>query len=153
MIKVCHNCQSTFETDIPKKVACSRKCSQTWRQKNVYKDRYTVIHRSLNPRNFLQCLANKKVSRRSLDVHFLVQLYEDQQGKCAISGRDMTYIAGEGRVPTNISIDRIDSSLGYEAGNIQLVCIQANKMKAELSMFDLQTWCSDILEYDKRKRK
>jgi hypothetical protein len=63
----------------------------------------------------------------------------------------MTYQSGIGRVPTNISIDRIDSSLGYDPSNIQLVCVQANKMKAELNQKELVSWCSDIVEYDKKK--
>ena len=83
-----------------------------------------------------------------------MSLYEKQEGKCALSGRTMTYQTGEGRVPTNISIDRIDPKIGYELGNIQLVCIQANKMKAELSGNELRDWCLDIVNTnDKRKKK
>lgn len=145
MIKTCINCGCEFETHIGKKVSCSRKCSQTWRQKNVYKDRYSVVHRSASPRNFLRALATKKLERRKLDIDFLMKLYENQDGKCAISGKEMTYQSGRGRIPTNISIDRIDSNFGYEVDNIQLVCIQANKMKAELNMDELQDWCAAIL--------
>lgn len=147
MIKICINCLISFETDIEKKVACTRKCSQNYRHRVVYKDRYTVAHRSLNPRNFLNSLRKKKAERRDLDIDFLMDLYEKQGGKCAISGRGMTYQTGAGRIPTNMSIDRIDSKIGYELDNIQLVCIQANKMKAELSGDELREWCGDILEY------
>lgn len=80
-------------------------------------------------------------------------MYNSQKGLCALSGKEMTYFSGIGRVPTNISIDRIDSSIGYEELNIQLVCIQANKMKAELLQNDLLDWCSNIINYDKRKKK
>lgn len=153
MIKTCINCFQTFETDIAKKVACTRKCSQSYRQRYIYKDRYSVTHRSLNPRNFLRCLSKKKASRRDLDIDFLMDVYEQQSGKCALSGRTMTYQSGSGRIPTNISIDRIDSSMGYEPSNIQLVCIQANKMKAELNQQELAGWCGDIAKtYDKRKK-
>lgn len=137
-----------------KKVACTRKCSQSYRQREVYKDKYTTIHRSLNPKNFLKALSKKKATRRDLSIDFLMELYEKQSGRCALSGRIMTYQTGAGRIPTNISIDRIDSRVGYEPCNIQLVCIQANKMKAELSSEDLTGWCEDIVNtYDKRKKK
>lgn len=79
-----------------------------------------------------------------MSLDFLEDLYNKQNGKCAISGFDMTYITGSGRVPTNISIDRIDSNIGYVRDNVQLVCIQANKMKAELTMKELKTWVEAI---------
>jgi hypothetical protein len=65
----------------------------------------------------------------------------------------MTFIVGQGVVHTNISIDRIDSSLGYDEGNLQLVCRQANIMKQQMSCQELASWCEDISNYDKRKKK
>jgi hypothetical protein len=111
----------------------------------VYGDRFKNEYRSQSPRNFMMCLISKRKGREHLTVDFLVELYEKQNGKCALSGKVMTYVVGEGRVPTNISLDRIDSSLGYEEANIQLACVQANKMKAELSEEDLAEWCESIL--------
>lgn len=58
----------------------------------------------------------------------------------------MTYCAGSGRVNTNISIDRIDSSIGYVRGNVQFVCDVANRMKQDLSQEELLVWCKKILE-------
>lgn len=52
----------------------------------------------------------------------LMILWKSQNGKCAISGLDMTYELGEGRLYTNVSIDQIIPSKGYTADNIQLVC-------------------------------
>jgi len=57
----------------------------------------------------------------------------------------MTYIAGSGRVNTNISIDRIDSSVGYVRGNVQFVCDVVNRMKQELLQEELLLWCKRIL--------
>lgn len=58
----------------------------------------------------------------------------------------MTYQAGAGRVRTNISIDRIDSSKGYVRGNVQFVCDVVNRMKADMHVTELQYWCKKILE-------
>ena len=38
----------------------------------------------------------------------------------------MTYKFYEGRVNSNLSIDRIDSTKGYSKDNVQLVCMAAN---------------------------
>lgn len=144
MIKCCINCGVEFTTDIEKKVSCSRKCSQKWRRDNIYHDKYTIRYRGSSPRNFLQSLSKKKCERRNLTLDFLLELYNRQNGQCAISGVTMTYITGSGRVPTNISIDRIDSDKGYEEENVQLVCRQVNIMKSELSLEELQSWCKLI---------
>lgn len=135
----------------PKRIYCSNGCKSNWNGKFKYGNKYTFKYRSANPRNFLQGLSKKIKERRDLSIDFLYELFLIQNGKCAISGRDMTYIAGEGRIPTNISIDRINSSIGYEEENIQLVCRQANVMKMELSHEELYSWCEDILT--KRKTK
>ena len=152
MIRNCICCGVEFETLISKKVSCTRTCSMKQRQK-FYGDQYTNKHRSASARNFLRSLSKKKADRRDLSIDFLHDLYVKQEGKCAISGREMTFICGEGRITTNISIDRIDSSVGYLESNIQLVCIQANKMKSELNLEDLVSWAEDIVNHDKRKRK
>lgn len=58
----------------------------------------------------------------------------------------MTYSAGAGRVNTNISIDRIDSSVGYVRGNVQFVCDVVNRMKQDLSQVELVLWCNRIIK-------
>lgn len=58
----------------------------------------------------------------------------------------MTILAGSGRVNTNISIDRIDSSLGYVRGNVQFVCDIVNRIKQDLSQEELYKWCNLILK-------
>ena len=72
-------------------------------------------------------------------------LWEQQGGLCALSGVPMTYAKGQGRLPTNVSIDRKDSALGYTADNVQLTCYQANLMKSELTTAQLKFWCERIL--------
>jgi hypothetical protein len=53
-------------------------------------------------------------------------LWEKQKGLCALTGIPMTYKFYEGRVNTNLSVDRIDSAKGYSKDNVQLVCMAAN---------------------------
>lgn len=130
----------------PKRMFCTRACSGKWRALNVYKDKFTYKYRSISPRNFMMCLCKKKKERRDLSVDYLMELYDAQGGLCALTGMEMTYIAGEGRIPTNISIDQIVASGGYVEGNIRLVCIQANKMKMELTDEDLLIWAKALVQ-------
>ena len=141
--------QCGVETHRPR--FCSRNCSGKWRRLNVYGDKFTNAWRSSSPRKFLSSSLGKGKDRSKLTLDYLMELYGRQDGKCALSGKDMTYVAGQGRIPTNISIDRIDNNVGYEVGNIQLVCIQANKMKAELTKADLLEWCDAIANHGRKK--
>jgi len=87
----------------------------------------------------------------------LFDLYEKQQGLCAISGIHMTYEVGTGgpgnhNSPNNISLDRIDSSKEYEEGNVQLVCSAVNFMKSNLTTRDLVSYCKKIVEYATKEK-
>ena len=86
-----------------------------------------------------------------LDVEFLLGIYQEQQGLCAISGLPLTWgyegqeHANSGdRRGTNISIDRIDSSRGYVPGNVRLVCDRVNRIKSNMDDTDLYFWCCQI---------
>lgn len=69
-----------------------------------------------------------------IDLDFLVDLLKKQEGKCAITGIEMTYIKGLRKYHySNVSIDRIDSSKGYMKDNVQLVCCWANMAKSNLT--------------------
>ena len=65
---------------------------------------------------------------------------------CPISGQQMTYLQGLGNLETNISIDRIDSSLDYIKGDIQFICRRINTMKHNESLGSLIFWSRAIVE-------
>ena len=88
-------------------------------------------------RNARSSSAKRGIGEFEIDVEYLMGLHSDQHGLCAISGIKMTHISGKGKVATNISIDRIDSSKGYINGNIQLLCLAANMMKLNMSEEEL----------------
>lgn len=73
-------------------------------------------------------------------------VWKAQNGKCAISGLDMTYELGEGRIYTNVSIDQIMPSKGYTIDNIQLVCMAVNQLKSDLDMDTILILCSAIVD-------
>lgn len=106
--------------------------------------------RSASPAVFIAAILNHAAKRKQslgfdIDIGYLLWVYEGQSGLCAVSGVKMTHIAGSGRVLTNISIDRIDSTKGYLRGNVQFVCDIVNRMKSDMSQAELLSWCRNIL--------
>ena len=90
--------------------------------------------------------ATKKGKDISIEIvqEYIEKLYEDQGGACAISGLEM---ACKTHDINNLSIDRIDSSIGYIEGNIQLVCSIINKMKNEYSMETFMNECKNVYNH------
>lgn len=80
-----------------------------------------------------------------INVPFLVQMFNSQNGRCALTGDLMTRVAGKGKVATNVSVDRINPKKGYTKDNVQLACLYANILKRDHSVSDLHDICSKIL--------
>ena len=60
-------------------------------------------------------------------IQHVHDLYDEQEGKCALTGLEMTF-NNDRCYPYQISMDRIDGSKGYVVGNIRLVCANVNHM-------------------------
>lgn len=58
----------------------------------------------------------------------LYQLYQDQEGRCAVTGR---ILGTTPLTPFTMSIDRIDSSKHYTRDNVHLVCLSINIAKLD----------------------
>lgn len=84
---------------------------------------------------------------------YLRELWIKQNGKCALSGVDMTTLVFCGRTNTNISVDRINPNLGYIKGNVQLVCMAVNQMKSDLTLDELLFFCKKIIDNNEYKHK
>jgi hypothetical protein len=81
-----------------------------------------------------------------IDAEFLKMLLKKQNGLCAISKTPLTFLKGQGHIPTNASVDRIDSGKGYTKDNVQLVAHQINTMKSNLSINQFIDWCELVLQ-------
>jgi hypothetical protein len=90
--------------------------------------------------------ARKSGMECEIDAEFLKILMEEQNGLCAISRIPLTFMKGQGHIPTNASVDRIDSKKGYTKDNVQLVANQVNTMKSNLNINQLIDWCKLVLQ-------
>lgn len=91
-----------------------------------------------------KCRAKQSNLPFDLTVEDLYNLWNEQNGKCAISNIPMTYEFCKGNVMTNISVDQINPKAGYTKDNIQLVCWAVNRMKGEMSMDELLYFVNSI---------
>lgn len=93
--------------------------SQRWKGRGELTGRHWSI---------IQTNASRRGHSIEITIDEVWALYERQQGKCALTGWDITLSA-----PTisdiTASLDRIDSSLGYIVGNVQWVHKHVNLSK------------------------
>jgi hypothetical protein len=121
---------------------------KAWRQANPEKVRqYRLIRkRTISQKQttdgmalaevLMQCAhssASGKNKSRNIRVgitkQYVYDMLKNSNAVCAISGLTMNALPNN---PYRVSIDRIDSSLGYIHGNVQLVCKMVNNAKSNL---------------------
>ena len=96
--------------------------------------------------------ARKGAVKRHIDFSIsaddIIALWEEQKGLCKLSNVPMTLTHGTMTLqnPTKVSIDRIDSTIGYHKGNIQLVIWQINCAKSVWSNEQLIELCISVAE-------
>ena len=119
--------------------ACKKIYEDTYREINT--QRRNKLYQTIEGRfqrllNSSRGRSKKKDIKFNIDLSFLLSLWEEQEGKCAISGEEMRLDHNKVCKTLNASpsLDRIDPSLGYTRDNIQLTCSKINYMKGSMSM-------------------
>jgi hypothetical protein len=116
---------------------CSLKKHTEWCERNYFLYLMSLIQR--NSRSNIK----KTIG---VDAIFLEELFNKQDGKCALSG---LHLILEKHNLNSPSIDRIDSNKGYEKDNIHIVCKIVNLMKHQLTVEQLYEYCAAILKNKK----
>jgi hypothetical protein len=91
-----------------------------------------------------------------INIEYLNELFELQNGKCAISGLDIILPRSDESRSTGeytASLDRKNSNLGYIKNNLQWVHKWVNKMKQNLQEDEFLYLCSLITDNNKDKIK
>lgn len=95
-----------------------------------------------------QSAAKRKISFNiSRDLIFL--LITIQNWKCGKTGLEFDLTAGSGKRPFGPTVDRINNNLGYEPGNIQIVCNIYNYAKNEFDDKTVLEFATALLEQQK----
>lgn len=104
-----------------------------------------AVRASSTPEAYLRLtLRNLQSQRRKEGVEFLLtkdellEIWDEQKGRCALSGVLLTYhqaghYGGGKRGDFNASIDRINPKAPYVKTNVQLVAWRINSMKNDMS--------------------
>lgn len=120
-----------------------------WRDKNrdwvrQREQNYALTHRE----KLLVIQSRSTAKRRGLD-HNIEETDIIIPEYCPLLGVKLTSLRNSGRVDTNISLDRIDSTKGYIKGNIWVISDLANKMKSNATKGELLTFARGIIKlYD-----
>mgnify|MGYP001238552155 FL=1 len=139
--KTCITCNRDLsKNDYTKKRNVCRRCTSVQRNnaRNTSPESYIAVV-------FSKLKAARKDMEWDIDIDHVKELWQKQDGRCALSGVFMTWHAGEGRQDLNASIDRKDSNKGYIIGNVQLVTQRVNTMKHTLGEGELYWWCKNIV--------
>lgn len=76
-----------------------------------------------------------------ISIEEIEEIWQKQSGKCALTGIPLTHTTSD---PAMASLDRIDSSGPYIAGNVQLVCAVVNRMKGCLPEAEFIRLCGIV---------
>lgn len=151
--RLCYTCRENkcFIQNNGRSYAYCRECSnksKNEKRRTIFKldplkERLSEIKRTITLRS-----KKKYGIITDIDLEYLYELYNNQNGKCAYSGITMTAsdIVGNGRSSTSISIDRIDSNKGYVKENVVLVCWKVNAAKSDLTMVEFIEMCKAVCE-------
>lgn len=119
-------------------------------------DKYSIVKHAIHGVRY-------HAKRRNIDFQiskeYLLELFEKQDGLCAISKLPMAIdryknkeVRKTGRIPHSPSIDRIDPKIGYVEGNVQFVLAQVNYGKSDFSQQEFIDMCYAIVEQDKKNK-
>lgn len=102
--------------------------------------------------------AKKRASNKQipLDVNlpYLLWMWDQQEGRCALSGRQLVLAATRGTSAhqDGPSLDQIVPGAGYTRGNVQLVTTQTNLSKSTLSCDEFVALCEQVYFHRRQAR-
>ena len=153
---ICKKCGAPFPTTRSEQQFCSEICRG---QSNRSTDeQYAKIDGNLNL--YLNRLLYKHNNipgklLKNLTRDLLLEIWNKQEGRCAISNMPMTCRAKKGeKFPYNASIDciiPISRGGSYDAGNIHLVCTALNALMRDFPKEDFIKLCQGVAETQNKK--
>ena len=147
--KCCHSCgneQSYLRKNYAilsfKEKKLCKSCSNSIPDNNSHKGWIKGVLRASFIRKY-ETNAELRGLSWSLDYDYLADLLIEQDFKCALSGWDIDAMESNSNTA---SLDRIDSSIGYEVGNVQWVHKMLNMCKQNYSQEAFIEMCSSVAD-------
>lgn len=157
----CNHCGKQFEKSqkeanrsakLSRPMFCSRSClafhtNKKPRGASVRRLNFNGADEFIGFRKFIGS-AKKREMLGDIDLSYLKDLWEQQGGRCVISGIEMHLrkYKDTGRAhPFQASLDRIDNTKGYERGNVRFICAMANLARAEWDDDSLLRFCRGVV--------
>jgi len=150
-----------------RKTYCSPTCSQKVTNKNLLegcienlKVGGSHLRDEFTPFRWFLRNARKRKNRgpTDLDLEYLKQLWEKQEGRCPFTNWDLILPEGND-YPRNVrsmykaSLDRIDNDLGYVKGNVRFVSVIANYCRNTFSDKEVMIFCEAVATTTTLRRK
>jgi hypothetical protein len=115
-------------------------------RRNEIKSRSNPNNRATIMFNALRAGANKRGITFNIAKADIEALAEKQNWKCAKTNIPLDLTHGCGQLPFGPTIDRIDSQIGYQFDNIQLVCYIYNVAKNRFTDADVLTFALALVD-------
>ena len=91
-------------------------------------------------------------AEHTLTLDELIEVYNSQDGRCAVLGIPLTGVKMQGSKYVNdnrwtgLSVDRLDCNRGYHADNIRLTCWAINAMRGTLPEAEAERQAFEFIE-------
>lgn len=87
----------------------------------------------------------------NISTEYLIELWDNSDGTCAVSGTPLVleYSNNGGPHKHGPSLDRIDSSKGYEVGNVRLVTYHVNTALSNFGEEALLELANNIIDFNR----
>lgn len=129
----------------PKQFTSNKEYQKEWYKLNKeYAREREIEYAQQNREKLLYHQAKSSAKRRGLEF----SLEESDiviPTHCPILGIELTKVRGAGRIKSNVSLDRKDSTKGYTKENIWVVSDLANRMKSNANPEELLLFAQGIL--------
>lgn len=125
----------------------SKRCTSCGYKKISEDMSYGKIHHTYYLQ--LKNAANRRKISFMISMEDMWNQYQKQEGRCALTGLNLTLTNSNHLRDQTASLDRINSSKSYTADNIQWAHKHANKMKMDLQEEDFFRIIKQIYEYKK----
>jgi len=158
-VGLCRDCGERFD-DYNGRNHRKYLCQKCFNYRNKMQARKGALSLDVYFKNILRAIKNNYQRNRydnDIDFDYIMELYELQEGKCALSGIEMTLGYDDNHIeedkqyrkPFNISIDRINPERGYVKDNVVFICNIVNFFKGSYDTDTVYEVANKIVENPK----